>query len=85
MEGAITMNDENTDDNQENPKNDGDHAYTNRISRVSTPMAQAYQKQFWDTRDANPINPVFIMVGANEDDSGEDGEVDQTLIDPTDL
>lgn len=84
MEGAIIMNDENTD-NQENPKNDGDHAYTNRISRVSTSMAQAYQKQFWDTRDANPVNPVFIMVGAIEDDSIDDGEVDQTLIDPTDL
>lgn len=74
MEDATIMEDENTigDDHKD------DHpVYTNRISRVSTSMAQAYQKQFWDTRDANPINPVFIMVGANEDDSIEKDTVDQ--------
>lgn len=83
MEDATIMDNESTNSNDDHK---GDHpVYTNRISRVSTSMAQAYQKQFWDTRDANPINPVFIMVGANEDDSIDDGEVDQTLIDPTDL
>lgn len=74
MEDATIMDDENT--NSDDHK--GNHpVYTNRISRVSTSMAQAYQKQFWDTRDANPINPVFIMVGANEDDSIEKDTVDQ--------
>lgn len=38
----------------------------NRISRVSTQMAQVYQEQFWATRDAHPVNPVFIMVGVGE-------------------
>lgn len=75
MEDATIMDDENTNSDDDHK---GNHpVYTNRISRVSTPMAQAYQKQFWDTRDANPINPVFVMVGANEDDSIEKDTVDQ--------